>query len=822
MRSTRLATASLILASAPALVAQEITRISAPAIGQTFILEYASAANHAFLMYAALNSNQVLTIPGIANTFRLELSSLLTFYGGVVTSSGVHVLWFPIPNEQALVGGCLALQALDFGPPSTYSFSKNAVDLCISNGIGTVLLAEGLDSTASLGDLDVESVQNATAGAPTTVGLGKVAVQSILYWGMEGWLPLVQPTAFAVPQADQHVDTGKKVARDGREPVTQNIKCPNGFDLYVCRSLANQRDFFLMTVERKTSTAKELTGSRVTDGGTTAQPPSDYRGQFAFTLDGEVAVAIVHDSTNGIPNAGPPDRVSLIYTNPARTWSNGKNVIDVSPASGLNKLHTSAFAAARIGNGWGFVEGQTGSGEWGLWAGKLDGSPWSRLSLPQTGTLKNNSFTANGWRQTPDGSAGIFNIGVGAFTTTTDMDCVAITNIGPTTTPTVTNITKFATSTQIQNPGPNGLLGQGHAAAISPDGKNAAIVIGPNNASAASGIAIVPTDGSKAGSVTAFTTGEFDPQVIRYGELHWLSNTALLFAAGSGTTGSLAFDYYVRDVTGVPKTIPLTKTTTGSKVVPFTQGGNTGNINVTSSLFSDNRKYYYFVRGFASTAVGLHTNLVGIDASTFALVDITGSEFSGGKSPDIRAIGAAAPSWQFRRHATKNHLFFIAGKTGTSATDYNDDNIWRFDPETAGAAVQVTANNGNGLMADVQRIDDLTLDSLGIYVAWTQGKGVLAADPENLFVRVWVAGKPMQISKSPPAASQQGIRRGSIYFTPPPTPGICWVQGTDSRSIPGANAVALWSMLLPGVVPLRLSGIPVATTKHILPLNGGQ
>ena len=48
------------------------------------------------------------------------------------------------------------------------------------------------------------------------------------------------------------------------------------------------------------------------------------------------------------------------------------------------------------------------------------------------------------------------------------------------------------------------------------------IIIGPNNANAASGIAIVPTDGSKAGSVMAFTTGEFDPQVVRYGELHWL------------------------------------------------------------------------------------------------------------------------------------------------------------------------------------------------------------------------------------------------------------------------------------------------------------
>jgi hypothetical protein len=167
-------------------------------------------------------------------------------------------------------------------------------------------------------------------------------------------------------------------------------------------------------------------------------------------------------------------------------------------------------------------------------------------------------------------------------------------------------------------------------------------------------------------------------------------------------------------------------------------------------------------------------------------------------------------------------MLFIAGKTGTSATDYNDDNIWRFDPETGATAVQITANGGSGLSTDIQRIDDLTMDPGGAHVAWTQGKGVAAADPENLFVQRWSAGLPIQISKSPPAGVPQGIRRGSIRFTPPPTSGICWVQGTDARATPAQNAVALWSLLLPGKAALRLSGPPVASTKHILLLNGGQ
>jgi hypothetical protein len=233
-------------------------------------------------------------------------------------------------------------------------------------------------------------------------------------------------------------------------------------------------------------------------------------------------------------------------------------------------------------------------------------------------------------------------------------------------------------------------------------------------------------------------------------------------------------------------------------------------------LFSDNRKYIYFI--VIRNNNNVH-NIVGIDTSTFALIDITGSEFSRGTSPNIR--GGSLPSgMNFRRHPTTNEMFFVAANADTPIV--YDDNVWRFDPETASAAVQVTANSGKGLVADVQRIDDLTLDPLGIYLAWAQGKGTAVAEPENLFVQVWFGGTPIQVSKSPPPGIQQGIRRGSIYFSPPLTPGICWVQGTDSRSVPAANAVALWSLLLPGKAPLRLSDIPVATPKHILPLNCGK
>ena len=108
MKHPTLVRASLLLAGVPALAAQEITRISAPAIGQTFTVDYCSQASHAFVMGAALSSTGALTLPGVGNTFLLDLPSLLRLYDGVVPPSGVHVQQLAIPNLQQLVGGCLA------------------------------------------------------------------------------------------------------------------------------------------------------------------------------------------------------------------------------------------------------------------------------------------------------------------------------------------------------------------------------------------------------------------------------------------------------------------------------------------------------------------------------------------------------------------------------------------------------------------------------------------------------------------------------------------------------------------------------------------
>ena len=101
MRHPRLVRAGLLLAGVPALSAQEITRISGPAIGQTLTVDSASQAGHAFaghafashaiVMWAAASSTGALNLPGVANTFLLDLPSVLRQYDGVVPPSGLHV-----------------------------------------------------------------------------------------------------------------------------------------------------------------------------------------------------------------------------------------------------------------------------------------------------------------------------------------------------------------------------------------------------------------------------------------------------------------------------------------------------------------------------------------------------------------------------------------------------------------------------------------------------------------------------------------------------------------------------------------------------------
>lgn len=801
--------------SSPLLAQNAITRTSAAAVGKPLSLEYSATAGNLYAMF--LSGGPFAPLPTPWGTLHLNPLSLTYLYANAVPGSGVDTVSFGIPANPFLIGVCLGFQAFN---ANLNALSTNYVELCISAGIGTITVVEGPSFTATTGSVDVETVTNAIAGAPVSQGLGNVAVQGITHYGLQGFRQLVSAGSTTVEQADLEIDRLNTVCQDLRNPGTVHMSLPNGFDLYVLRDVANPKTFFLASLSRATGVMTKLTNSTFTDVGVASPTPTSmFRPQFAFSADGGTAICVVHDSTNTpVNNVGPPDKLLVVKTDPAQTFSNGFNVFDASPAAGPDSIHTTYNGSLRIGfQGHGLVEGEEPSGVSGaaaMWSGPTDGSAqWTRVTVPNTGTGNAFYWSYSVWRQDAAHNVDVFLSGGSSASSTTDMDVMAITNLGVSA-PVVTNITAFAVPTQVQTFGNSTLGTTNIRAALAPDGTRVAITLGANTVASPGGVAVVRTNGADAGTVTAFTTGQFDATVIGFWEVWWLTNSTLLFTAGSTST---AVDYYVYDV-GLNTITNLTRTTDGSFVAPFCQGGtHTGTVAVRGSFLSENGSFYYFARGYTSTTLGLSVNWKGINTTTSALFDVTGNEFSGGTAPSLRPISTTIYTWFPRRHDVTNELFFACGtNSGVSAT-YQDDQIFRFNPETGGLATQVTANTGSGTTTTVQRIQDLALQTASTRLAYAQGPGTAATTAEDLYVLLITGGAPTKVSVTP-SSGGQGIQRGSVYFVPAPLSGIVWAQGTNSRTAPTIATAAYWNHL-GGGAPLRLTASPSATAKVIGVLN---
>lgn len=820
-------TAAALLLACPPLPAQTIARASAPALGKPLAFDYASAPGSSYVMFTALPPRIALPIPGIGGSLALNPLGLQALYTRAVPAGGLDTASLPVPANSALLGASLAFQALDIQPSLALAFS-NAMELAFCNGIGIVLLAQGSDETTTGGDLDLVRVTNARAGDPASLMLGKGAVQPVSHYGPLGFVPLANPGGVVTCQADMHVDTGRAVARDSRDYTVQHIQTPGGHDLYVMRDNARMNELYLVSVNRAMGIARELTGSRMVDSNPMPPAASIFRNIFAFTPDGAIGAAVVHDSQNVQPgNQGPPDRVLLFYTDYTKTWPGGKNAVDISPLPPA-VMHTVYNGPTRINNGVLFVEGEEPSGTTGaaaLWAAAIDGtSRLARIAVPNTGTGKPFFWSRNRWRASADGTAAIFLSGGDPANSGNELDLMALTDIGPAKNPVVRNVTAFPVPTVIQTFGHSGLGSTPDRdflrAALSPDGKHAAIVLGGNTTAAPGAVAIVPTDGSKAGAIQPFTAAAFDPQVTTFADLWWVSPTRLLFMAGIVTpnTNPQNLDYYAYDL-GSGQVTNITKTCTGSKSVPLTAGGNTGNIRSCGSWLSDNGKFFYFLRYYwNSSTVGRLTNVVGIDCASLAVFDVTGKEFSAGATPDLRADSYTyVVSWMFRRSPVGGDVFFASARSLlANTTDVADDELWRFDAEAGTPALQLTRNNGRGanLEAALKINDNLVLAPSGTALAYAQGRGTLiASGTEEVFLLPAAGGSPRRLSS--PAAAPVAIARGSLLFTPAPVDGLLWVEGADRRGNPSRSTQVLWAPLSGGV-PLRLSAPPDPSAPRFL------
>ncbi|MCC6670269.1 MAG: hypothetical protein IT458_04360 [Planctomycetes bacterium] len=843
------ATAALAAVSASAQTGRSVVLTSAPVIGRSVnvtVLHPTTESGNAYVMLWSANTTQStsLGLPFVQGNLLLDPVNFAPFYYGVLGASGATTQAVPIPNTPSLVGQGVDFQSADLNVGlGTIFLADRDANVIVTNGIGTTELALA-GGTGTLGgqDIDFRLVTNSDMGSGTTQGLPLVSMQVIRHYGQDGFVEGYAPTFSSTPfNSDLNLFRRNLPARDTKSVLHQTIALPNGYDVAFLRgrsTTANPNDCrinHVVSFEKATGVAKVLltvTDSALTCPSTTST--SIFQPLAAFSDDGKLMAVTARDSTNSA-GAGVPDKCYLIRTDGSNWPSTTSPALDITPAVG---------APTQFFDGALFFANETvfagTNGGW-FWAPTDGSAKLASLALPNLGTGQPNGLIFSSSRRiSKDRKTVVFPIGavVPPATSLTNCDLVAITGIDKTGTFTVKNVTGFTTATLISEFGlsaytPSTSYGSsiGLKASLSPDGSLVAFCAGTRAVPAAAtpgSVYVVKTDGSQAGApVKVNGAGVFDPQVIYFVDVNFLSNTKLVFFAGTASTSTL--DAYGYDV-GTATVTPLTKTTTGSTVAPFTAGGTTGNILHRGSFGSLNGNFRYFIRSLATTS-GIVNNVVGIQAATLALVDITGAEFAAGTAPaigrGINYLGSYttdpwfALEFQMRRSPTTNDVFFVAENgAGATTTVFNDANVFKFDAEAGTAAVQLTSYTGTGASGATRGINNLTLSDDGTMLAFARRLGSSATNREDLFVMSTGGGAVTQITPVDTAALT--ISDGTIRFIGSPVNGIVWATCTGTTSISTTNTGAWFSLVSGQFAPLALT-VPGSTLgQYVLLLNANN
>ncbi len=819
-----LATLTTCAALASTASAQRITTLTTPAlIGSTLGVQYQGTPTDVYAMFLSAPSAGSLPIPGIGGTLLIGTSPLLLIYFGVVPGSGIDLQGVPIPNNSSLVGGSVELQPLNIGPSLTFDFGVNDVLVEFKN-IGTTVLFQGASTSTTTGSLDVQKVTNGSLGAPTSQGIGSYSVQTIQHYGQEGWVE-AYAHAFAGTPFYQDINAYKR-NRPARNMATgtgfQSLVLNADRDLMIVRNGTNTREFALMTINVNTGQAAILSGTVLQDNvAASATPTVMYHSQVAVSDDGNLVGVYVRDETNTASTTY--NRCWLVKTDGSTWTSSGTAVLNVTIAQpGPLYFSQTIF----FGNGRLFA-----AGNYSWQSCPIDDTGiLTPIALPNTGTaLAPYWIYSPAWRVSRDRQTVVIPIGGNTGNSADHNDVVAITGITGTGY-TVANASGFPTNTALQRFFGTGTYTFSSSAGssigkrvdLSPDGSRVAFLSGTNLAANPTQLYVARTNGADAGTLVPVTGGLFDAQVVYMCGVEFVTNNTVLFWAGtthSSSAGNL--DLYAYDV-GLNTVTNLTRTSTGSLVPPFTQGGNTGNIIVHSTFKSENGNWLYFVRGVNLTLVpgAFRKNIVGVNVNTLALKDITGSEFSAGTAPDIYrgATTRTTDPWcavetQLKKSPVGDMAYFAAeNAAGATASLYNDANIFGFDMENGGQAVQLTNfATAGGTTSTVNYIQSMVVSKDGLHVAFAKRTNTVSTASEDVFVIATssVVGASTQLSTS--AAGGQTITDGSIQFTGGPVDAVVWSVGTGSTTIPTANTVAQWRPIDLSCPVLNLSQAPVAT-----------
>lgn len=813
----------------PGLAAQDrlLALGAAPVPGKNLVLQASApptSAGRPFLIYWSGHTDFILDLPiaFLRGSLRIDLAGFANpaLLVGIVPPSGRALTGLPIPNDPNFLGQTIDLQSLevDFVNFLLYLGDNDAVVTFVS-GVGSTALVEGYLPSTIRGDLQAQLVVDATLGRPSVQTLPAGAFQPLRHAGELGFVEGYPHDFVETPGASAiDLHRGERVARHLRNGIQQSVALPNGFELAVLRLALDCRDFALVAIEANTGLARELTGSRRRDTVVTCPPTtrfSIYRPDFAFSKDGEVALAVARDTSPLVA-----DRLLLVHTDPTKTWVNNRNVVDITPPG----------AARFVDGGLLLTMGRVvaiaeQAGNIVVFEGPADGATLpQQVTLPRSGTNQTPTTSDGAWRLSSDGATACFALANGQ-----DGDVWSLRGLGGTLS--AHQVSGFTAATRLAPFRRDTAGADGSRAALSPIGTRVAFVSGGGDRGSvgAHELFLARSDGSDAGAPLALLAPNFAIEVDWVGGLHFATEDRLFFFAGEDGG---ACDLYAYDVTAARLT-NVTKTSTGSTTAPpFTQGGSTGNVASRGTFTSGNGRYLYFVRGFGGRVPSPSpetNNLVAVDTASLALRDITGNDFAtGGTSFQLRSAPlttyegftrAPRPALELglRRAPGSSPLAFFVAEAALSfaANEVQDCNVFAFDIENAGVARALTTYSGKGAVSDVRFISQLTVSPDAAHVAYALRLGDPRASEDVFVVKTDGSAAPRQLSKSRTA---QTIGDGSITFTGPPTNGIVWSRGSGSQSLPFVSTVAEWSLVAGQPEPFVLSA-PSTQQRIVLVLS---
>lgn len=720
----------------------------------------------------------------VVGQFRLDLATFQSFVSGFFGTMGTTALSVPVPNDSSLLGGAFDLQTidLDLAGPTLY-LADNDVEVRPFTGICKVQLTAASNLSPVTGDHDIQTVDDASVGAPVSQGVPAFVYQSIQHRGQEGFVEGYGGVFTGIAHnSDIDSWSDSRVAKRTANAAYQVMAMPNGHDISIVRRAINTRQFSILTFNRGTGVAALVPGTTVTDTGPLNEAVSNLLPRVAFSRDGTKGAVVVRDT-----NPTVRDRVLVFATDGSTT------AIDVTATTPQSTTYFDG--SAFFTNDFLLVAGSAG---W-YWTSATTPGVLAPLAVPPT--TASNSANAYvyplSWRVSRDGALAWFPIGSGA-TARTEMDIVRVSdNAGV---PQVVNATQFASATILAEFGYSGVTPSaaldssfGLKAALSPDGgKLAFLGMGGN-------IGVHVADGAANPTPVTIAGATF------YSELTFLNANTVLFFAGAGPSQQ---DLYALDAT------------TGMAAALTTSG----DIKTRGQFWSTNRNWWYFVR---SNLTGSINNLVGVDASAtpLALTDITGAEFSAGTAPALQTGGQntttdpwPALEFQLRRAPLSDFAVFTA-RRAIAGAGFEDANVFRFDIENGGEAQELTTNRGTGTLDEVIHIDSLVPGIDPLYLAWAQRTGVSLNNSEDVYSVSMYGGVVRRMSV--PNATGQTVVDGSIRFTCLPVTGLVWALGTGPFAIPTTNTMIEWSALGGPYVPTPLTA-PSAATRALQVIGTSQ